>query len=215
METVKNTIPRKDDFMCTHIICIGRQYGSGGREVGERLAAALHVPCYDKLLLQRAAQEFHLSEAALAQQDERPANFFQFLSGNTFADMASIAHSFYSGNQMAYEAERAAILKLADQGPCIIIGRCASSILRQRENVRSIFLYADMEDRVHRVMSRNHLEEKDAQKRIRKMDRMRREYFGFYADTVWGQPESYDLMLSTSCYGIDGCVHLILNSLEL
>lgn len=196
------------------IICIGRQYGSGGREIGEQLAAALRVPYYDKLLLERAAQGARVSRQLLQAQDERPVGFGGGLSGNPFADTANLAHAFYSGSQVAYDAERTAILDAAGQGPCVIIGRCASSILRGRENVRSIFIYADADDRLHRVMERNGLVEKDAQRRIRKMDRMRKEYFDFYADTAWGQPESYDLMLSSSRYGIDGCVRLIQASLQ-
>lgn len=196
------------------IICIGRQYGSGGREIGEKLAAALRIPYYDKLLLEKAARDTRISEQFLREEDERPARFGVALSGNPFADTASVAHAFYSGSQAAYDAGRAAILDVAGQGACVIIGRCASSILRGRENVCSVFIYADAGDRLRRVMARNGLGEKDAQRRIRKLDRMRKEYFDFYADTAWGQPESYDLMLSSSRYGIDGCVQLIRESLQ-
>lgn len=197
------------------VICIGRQYGSGGREIGEKLADALRIPCYDKLLLQKAAQESQISQDLLKRNDEHPVRFGAVLSGNTFADMASISHTFYSESQMTYDAERGVILKIAQQGPCVIIGRCASSILRKYENARSFFIYADMDDRLRRVMVRNALGEKEAQRRIRKMDRMRKEYFDFYADTPWGEPESYDLMLSSSRYGIGGCVQLIRESLHL
>ena len=196
------------------IVCIGRQYGSGGREIGEQLAAALNVPYYDKLLLKKAAQDAQISEQLLQAHDEQPARFAGLLSGNPFADTAAVAHAFYSGSQTAFEAGRAAILDAAGQGPCVIIGRCASSILRGREGVCSVFIYADADDRLRRVMARNALGEKDAQRRIRKIDRMRREYFDFYADTPWGQPESYDLMLSSSRYGIGGCVRLIRESLQ-
>lgn len=196
------------------IICIGRQYGSGGREIGEKLAEALQIPYYDKLLLEKAAQDTRISEQLLREEDERPARFGGVLSGNSFADTASMAHAFYSGSRAAYEAGRTAILDIAGQGPCVIIGRCASSILRGRDNVRSVFIYADDGNRLRRVMARNGLEEKDAQRRIRKMDRMRKEYFDFYADTAWGQPESYDLMLSSSRCGIGGCVRLIRESLQ-
>lgn len=197
-----------------YILCIGRQYGSGGREIGQKLAEALHVPYYDKLLLEKAAHASQVSEELLEQHDERLAHFGAFLSGNAFADTASVAHTFYSGSQMAYEAGRTAILKIAQQGPSVIIGRCASSILRDRQEVRSIFIYADAGDRLRRVMRRNGIGEKDAQRRIRKINRMRKEYFDFYADTPWGEPESYDLMLSSSRYGIDGCVRLIQESLR-
>ena len=106
-------------------------------------------------------------------------------------------------------------MKVAEQGPCVIIGRCASSILRGKKNVLSVFIYADEDDRIARIAARNHLDEHEARARMRKMDRMRRRYFDFYADTQWGEPESYDLMLSSSAYGVDGCVDLLAESMKL
>ena len=167
------------------IICIGRQYGSGGREVGEKLAKRLGVTCYDKLLLKQAAKEGGVSLGA-----------------------------FYSQSQLVYDAEKKAILDAAAKGGCVIIGRCASSILRDRKNVLSVFIYADEADRVARIARRNGLDEREARARMRKMDRMRKRYFDFYADTQWGDPESYDVMLSSSHYGVDGCVDLLCESLQ-
>ena len=97
---------------------------------------------------------------------------------------------------------------------CVIIGRCASSILRDRKNVLSVFIYAVEADRVARIARRIGLDERDARARMRKMDRMRKRYFDFYADTQWGDPESYDVMLSSSHYGVDGCVDLLCESLQ-
>ena len=181
------------------IICIGRQYGSGGREIGEKLAARLGVTCYDKLLLKQAAKEGGVSLGEVERQDEKPVSASAFLSGNVFADSASIGGAFYSQSQLVYDAEKEAILDAADKGGCVIIGRCASSLLRDRKNVLSVFIYAD----------------EAARARMRKTDRMRRRYFDFYADTQWGDPESYDVMLSSSYYGVDGCVEMICKSLQM
>ena len=197
------------------VICIGRQYGSGGREIGEKLAKRLGIICYDKLLLKQAAQKSGVSEKEFERLDEKPVGAGQFLSGNVFADSASIGSTFYSESQIIYDAEQETILKVAEQGPCVIIGRCASSILRGKENVLSVFIYADEDDRIARIAARNHLDEHEARARMRKMDRMRRRYFDFYADTQWGEPESYDLMLSSSAYGVDGCVDLLAESMKL
>ena len=106
------------------------------------------------------------------------------------------------------------IRKLTAEESCVIIGRCASSILRDRKNVLSVFIYADEADRVARIARRNGLDEREARARMRKMDRMRKHYFDFYADTQWGDPESYDVMLSSSHYGVDGCVDLLCESLQ-
>ena len=197
------------------IICIGRQYGSGGREVGEKLAERLGVTCYDKLLLKQAAKEGGVSLGEVERQDEKPVSASAFLSGNVFADSASIGGAFYSQSQLVYDAEKKAILDAAAKGGCVIIGRCASSILRNRPNVLSAFIYADEADRVARIARRNGLDEREARARMRKMDRMRKRYFDFYADTQWGDPESYDVMLSSSHYGVDGCVDLLCESLQM
>ena len=112
------------------IICISRQYGSGGREIGEAVAKKLGIPCYDKCLIQKAAQEAGLSETAVAEYDEKGEDFGIAVSGNPFADTAALGEAFYSEEARVFEAERRAILELAEKGDCVIIGRCASAILR-------------------------------------------------------------------------------------
>ncbi len=195
------------------IICIGRQYGSGGREIGEKLSEKLGIPCYDKLLIKKAALESGLSEDFLSKTEESPINSIQFLSGNPYADIAGIGNTFYSESQVAYNAEAEIIKQVADKGPCIIIGRCASSIL-PKENRLSVFIYADKQDKINRVMKRNELDEKRAAHRIKHIDRMRKQFFDFYSDTSWGHPESYDMMISSSRFDIDACVNLIINSIH-
>lgn len=192
------------------IICIGRQYGSGGREIGEKLAARLSVTCYDKLLLKQAAKEGSVSLGEVERQDEKPVSASAFLSGNVFADSASIGGAFYSQSQLVYDAEKKAILDAADKGGCVIIGRCASAILRGAgEHPLSVFIYADPADRTRRIAARNGLDERRAMHRAQKIDRMRKHHFDFYADTLWGEPASYDLMLSSSEYGITGAAEVI------
>lgn len=193
------------------ILCIGRSYGSGGREIGEKLAQRLAVPCYDKLLIEKATHASGIDAEVLSENDERLPSFM--LSGNSFADTASMMRSFYSETQQVNDAVHETILRLAGQGPCVFVGRCASAVLKGA-NTLSVFVYADPADCVARVMERNHIGEKEAQQRIRKINRMRRQYYDFYSETLWGQPESYDLMISSSKYGIDGCVETILQSVS-
>ena len=109
------------------IICISRQYGSGGREIGEAVAKKLGIPCYDKCLIQKAAQEAGLSETAVAEYDEKGEDFGIAVSGNPFADTAALGEAFYSEEARVFEAERRAILELAEKGDCVIIGRWASA----------------------------------------------------------------------------------------
>lgn len=202
--------------MKNFVICIGRQYGSGGREIGERLSQKLGVPCYDKLLLLKAAEESGIHISAVENSDERPINPGFFMGGNMFADITGISQSFYSDSLSVFEAEKNVIEKAAKESSCIIIGRCAQYILRdnENENVLSAFIYADDEERIRRVAERNSITEKQAKSRISKIDRMRRQYFDFYCDTKWGSKESYDLMLSSTHFGIDGCVDILENSIK-
>ena len=183
------------------LICIGREYGSGGREIAEKLAEKLGVPCYDKLLIRKAAEESGYTEHFLSQNEEQPFSIGSLLTGNPFADTVSMAHAFYPESQMAFDAERHAIQDIAQKGGGVFVGRCASSILDGRNDMLSVFIYAKEDDKLKRVM--------------KKVDRMRKRYFDFYADTHWGESESYDMMLSSSQFGIDGCVELILQCLKL
>lgn len=195
------------------IICIGREYGSGGREIGEKLAAALGVPYYDKLLIKKTALESGLSEEYIARTEESPVKNFQFLSGNLYADMAVMNNTFYLESQITYNAEKKVIEQIGAEGCGVIVGRCASGILPEDKRL-SVFIYAGKTDKINRVSLRNGISEKDAAGRIRRVDRMRRQFFDFYSETPWGQPESYDIMLSSSHFGIDGCVNILLNSIR-
>ncbi len=196
--------------MKSTILCMGRQYGSGGREVGEKLAEQLGVVCYDKLLIGQTAKEAGLSVDTIESDEEKPIGFGEMVSGNPFADSALLGATFYSEKQRVFEAESKTILRIAEKGPCVIIGRCASSILRGAGyDVLSVFVYADMDDRAARIAKRNHISIKAAVRRAEKVDRMRKKYFDFYSDTPWGEPASYDLMVSSSFYGIDGTAKII------
>ncbi|MDD2973264.1 MAG: cytidylate kinase-like family protein [Lachnospiraceae bacterium] len=199
--------------MMKKCICIGREYGSGGREIGEKLADRLQVACYDKLLLQLSAKESGLSMETMEKDDEKPARMNSFLSGNVFADSANMGNQFYSLNQKIYTSERNVIEKIAGRESAVIIGRCASDIIQQDRRL-SVFIYADMKDRLARVAKRNEISEREAALRIRRIDRMRKQYFDFNAGSRWGHPESYDLMLSSSYYEIHGCIEIILKALE-
>ena len=189
-------------------VCIGRQYGSGGREVGQLLAQKLGVTCYDKLLIREAARESHLAESYLEQNEERLTDEILPFSGNPFADMADLSGVFYSAGDKTYQAEKRAVETIHDREPAVMIGRCASSILREDPNTLSVFLYAKDGNRIARIGERNNLSERAARERMEKVDRMRRHYFNFYSLSEWGKPESYDILLSTDL-GLERCAETI------
>ena len=192
------------------IICIGRQCGSGGREIGEAVAKNLGIPCYDKCVIKQASQETGICEQSVAEYDEKGEALAFAVSGNSFADSAALGQAFYSEEDHVFEAERRVILELAEKGSCVIIGRCASAILRSAGyHPLSVFIYADAADRAKRIAVRSQLNERQAMHKAQKVDRMRKRHFDFYADTLWGEPESYDLMISSSDYTIDGAAAVI------
>ena len=189
-------------------VCIGRQYGSGGREVGQLLAKILGVTCYDKLLIREAARESHLAESYLERNEERLTDEILPFSGNPFADMADLSGVFYSAGDKTYQAEKRAVETIRDRESSVMIGRCASNILREDPNTLSVFLYAKDANRIARIGDRNNLSERSARERMEKVDRMRRHYFNFYSLTEWGKPESYDILLSTDL-GLERCAETI------
>ena len=192
-------------------ICIGREYGSGGREVGETLARKLSVPCYDKLLIKQELIKDGAGGDLADQLEERLPT--AILSGNAFADTAAIMQNFYFADGQAAYGMQKTLKRLAAEQTCVIIGRCASVFLAGMPRL-SVFVYADYDDCLHRIAERNHISEEEARKRFKQINRLRRQYFDFYSDTGWGKPESYDLMLSSSTLGIEGCVELISESLS-
>lgn len=191
------------------VICIGRQYGSGGR-----LAQKLGINCYDKLLIKKAAEISGLNEEYIGREEEKPVNPLWYLSGNTFADIVGIGAAFYSDSAVIYSAEKAAIEQIAQKESCVIIGRSASEILRNKGSF-SIFIYVDGHDRIDRVSARNGIDEKEASERICKIDKMRQRYFDAYSETGWGKAESYDMLLSSSRFGVESCTDLIMDALSM
>ena len=194
------------------IITIGRQFGSGGKEVGIRVAKELGIPFYDKELLQEAAKKSGLCQKIFENFDERPKSLLYAIA----MDAYPLGFSGITGESLEQQVHLAifkTIRHIAEEGPCVIIGRCASAILPKEDRL-SVFIYADKTDKLKRVMVRNNLTEKEAAHRIKHMDRMRKQFFDFYSDTSWGHADSYDLLLSSSRFGTDGCVNMIVNSIK-
>lgn len=198
------------------IITIGRQAGSGGREIGEKLSQHFGIPFFDRELLSRAAKESGFCEEMIQMHDEKPTNSFLYnlvmdtysfgYNTSTFVDMP-ISHKVFL-------AQFDTVKKIADEGPCVIVGRCADYALSDYENVLRLFIYADDEDRSKRLMDRYKLEEKDAVDLMNKTDKKRASYYNYYSSKKWGHAESYDLCINSSCLGIDGTVKLIIQAVE-
>ena len=195
--------------MAASYITIGRQFGSRGREIGKLVAQALGFPYYDKDLLAVAAEESGLSHEFLKTYDEKPTNSFLYslvMGQNHFLPGAQ----GITVEQLAAKAQRDAVVSVADKGRCVIVGRCADYILRDREGLVRLFLCADLDDRIAHVRQRDDIPAKEAADKIRKLDKARASYYAFHTDRQWGAAESYDLCVNSSLKGIDATAQLIL-----
>lgn len=187
------------------IITIGRQYGSGGREIGEKLAKRMNVPYYDKELLTEAARESGLSEELFLQSDEKPTNslLYALAMGNSYANRPPLNHTIFM-------AQFETIKKIAQNGPCVIVGRCADYSLRHMKNMVSVFVHASMEYRMERAINQYHVPEKQAKGVLARTDKQRASYYNFYTDQNWSDVRNYDLALDSSKIGVEGAVDVIL-----
>ncbi|MBQ8555078.1 MAG: cytidylate kinase-like family protein [Clostridia bacterium] len=200
-----------------YVITIGRQFGSGGRYVGRLLAEKLGVPFYDKELLSEASKQSGICEEIFEDHDEKPTRslLFSLVTGmQTHGD----ASSFYMDmplNHKIFMAQFDAIRKIAGDGPCVIVGRCADYVLREDPNAVSVFIKADMKSKIERAVKYYGVEEGKAEDRIRKADKQRASYYNYYATATWGDVNNYDLIVDTGMLGVEGAVDLIVKFLEL
>lgn len=192
------------------IVTIGRQYGSGGREIGQKLAKALDVPCYDKELLTVAAKKSGICEEIFASNDEKPTNSLLYslvMGGNYANDNLPFNHKLFL-------AQFDAIRSIADNGPCVIIGRCADYALEDYENCINIFIHADIKKRVDRAVKLYGLPSEKAQDSVIKIDKKRASYYNFYSSQKWGSVDNYDMTLNSGVLGIDNTVEIIKRFVE-
>lgn len=193
------------------IITIGREFGSGGKEIGVKLAEALGVKCYDKELLAEAAKESGLCQEIFHARDERPTNSFLYS-----LVMDTYALGYYSNpyldmplDQKVFLAQFETIRKIANEGPCVIIGRCADYALSNYSNCISVFIHAPLEDRIERISKKQQISENAAKDLITKTDKKRSSYYNFYSNKKWGAAASYQLSVNSSVLGIDKTVQFI------
>lgn len=197
------------------IVTIGRQYGSGGREVGEKVAADLGFGFYDKNILRMNSDESGIKESYFHLADEKAGNklLYKIVSGlKPEAGQPSFSSDLTTSDNL-FKFQSEVIRKLAQSESCVIIGRCADYILEGTEGLLRIFIYADMEHRIERITRLGYYDPRDVEKNIRKMDKERREYYRYFAGRNWEDPQNYDLMINTGAVGVEKAVEIIRNSL--
>ena len=198
------------------IITIGRQFGSGGKEIGEILAKELGIPFYDRELLTRAAKESGFCEEMIQNHDERPTNSFLY---NLVMDTYSFGYNSAAMvdmpiSQKVFLAQFDAIRKIADEGPCVIVGRCADYALSEYDNCLNIFIHGNQKCKIERIMRKYELNDQKAKEMMIKKDKQRQSYYNYYSSKKWGRADSYDLCINSSVLGIEGTVKLITQYVE-
>ena len=198
------------------VITIGRQFGSGGREIGEMVAEYFGIKYYDKDLLTRAAKESGFCEEMIKNHDEKPTSSFLY---NLVMDTYSFGYNSSSFVDMpishkVFLAQFDTIKKVAAEGPCVIVGRCADYALADRKNVLHLFIYGDEETKIKFVMNKYNLTESKARDMIIKKDKQRQSYYNYYSSKKWGRADSYDLCINSGVLGFEGTVKLITQYVE-
>ncbi len=200
------------------IITVGRQYGSGGREVAKKLAEVMNLSFYDKELLAEASRESGICQEVIENYDEKQEkrSFFSML-GTGFQGRTDSLGMYLEMplNHRIFLAQFDAIRKIADKGSCVIVGRCADYVLRDHPNVLNVFIKASLEERIKRIERLYDPDPMKAEDMIRKADKQRATYYNYYATGTWGDANNYHLCLDTGVLGVNGAVELIRRAVEL
>lgn len=198
------------------VITIGREFGSGGHEIGQKLAADLGIKCYDKELLAIAAKESGLCEDLFVNHDEKPTNSFLYsLVMDTYSLGYTTSYVDMPINHKVFLAQFDAIKKLAETESCVIVGRCADYALENNPYAISIWIKAAMDVRVERIKRLYQLNDAKTADLIQKTDKRRASYYNYYTSKKWGEAKGYDLCLDSGKLGIEGSVELIKKFIEI
>lgn len=199
------------------IITIGREYGSGGRQIGQEVAKYFGIKCYDKELLERAANDSGICKELFEHHDEKPTNSFLY---SLVMDTYSFGYSSAGFNDMPmnhkiFLAQFDAIKKLAEEGPCVMVGRCADYALSDWPDCFSIFIHADMDARIRRIASKYGKSDKEAKDMIIKTDKSRASYYNYYTNKKWGSAKDYNLCIDSGKLGLDNAAKIIINAVQV
>lgn len=197
------------------ILTIGRQFGSGGREVGQKLAKALGIAYYDKELMAIAAKESGLSEEFFEKADERASSglSYAFTMGYSYMGMFTPYNDILS-NDGLFKFQSDAIRKLAAEQSCVLVGRCADYILRDDPDCLSFFIHTTPEHRIQRIIERQDITVEQAKELMMKTDKSRAAYYNYYTNKEWGVASSYNFSIDVSVLGVDETVGFIKDFVE-
>ena len=199
------------------IITIGREYGSAGRQIGQEVAKYFGIKCYDKELLEHAANDSGICKELFENHDEKPTNSFLYsLVMDTYSfGYSSAGFTDMPMNHKVFLAQFETIKKIAEQESCVIVGRCADYALAENPDCINVFIHADMDFRIKNICKKLDVTDNKARDIINKTDKQRASYYNYYTSKKWGDSKSYNLSLDAGKLGIDNCVEMILKYREL
>jgi len=208
--------------MKDYIIAISREYGSGGRDVGKILAEELGLKYFDNEIMHMAAEKSGMCEDFIEKSSERvPNNFLLNIFRMSLSKPVFGIHSGFNSHVAAtstyeklnsdklFQVQSSIIREIAEQGRCVIVGRCAAYVLRDNPNLISVFIRGAFEDRVKRAVETYDRTEKDAAEDVKMIDKHRANYYKTYTNRQWGATDNYDLMVNTSCTGMYGAASVV------
>ena len=201
----------------TSVITIGREFGSAGSDIGQAIAKHFNIKYYDKELLEHAASESGICRELFDHHDEKPTNSFLYslvMDSYSFG-YSSAGFTDMPMNHKIFLAQFDAIKKLAKEGPCVMVGRCADYALAENPDCFSVFVHADLDWRVGRVSADLLKSSKDARELIQKTDKSRSSYYNYYTNKKWGAADSYCMTVDSSRLGIDGATKAIIQAVEI
>jgi cytidylate kinase len=190
------------ETMSNRIITISREFGSGGRTIGRRTAEKLGIPCYDAELVQKIAEESGYAEAYVREEGEETA-------GGWLSTILSDRTNGLTNQDKIWNIQSKVITELAEKGPCVIVGRCADYILREKADLLTVFIHASMEKRAERIVKEYGEREETPEQRLKDKDKRRAAYHRFYTDMKWGQAQNYDICLDSGELGLDKCIDIL------
>ena len=191
------------------IITISREFGSGGRYIGEHLAEKLGIAFYDKDIISKVAEETGLNEEFVKEAGEYSPfkSIFSYGFVSRDADGSSM-------EDIVFNAQRKIILELAEKGPCVIVGRCADHILADRDDCLNVFINGSEEDKIKRIMKYKGVADIEARRLMKDTDKRRRINYNYYTDRQWGKPQNYDVCLNSTSLTTDRCVEILYDAIK-
>ncbi|MBR0416303.1 MAG: cytidylate kinase-like family protein [Firmicutes bacterium] len=188
--------------MSNRVITISREFGSGGRTIGRKVAEKLGIPCYDAELVQKIAEESGYTAEYVEEESEHT-------EGSWLSTVLSDRSMGLTNQDKLWTIQSKVIIELAEKGPCVIVGRCADYVLRDKADCLNVFIHASLEKRAERIVKEYGETDDTPEERVKDKDKRRAAYHRFYTDMKWGDAKNYDICLNSGELGIDKCVELI------